>query len=429
MTMKHNAIPGADDIAREVLPNGIVVLARENFSNQSVVITGTLEVGSVFEGRDKAGLAGFVGSALMRGTKSRDFDMLHETLESLGASLSIGGNTHTTGFGGKALAEDLPTLLALLSDALRNPAFPPDQIERLRGEFLTSLKIRQQNTRAVAGDTFRRLAYPSEHPYSVSSADELKALPAISLDEMAEFHSRYFGPRGMILVVVGAVKAQDAIRQVGDIFGDWQNPDQPPPPSLPDAPPPPDVLQEFKVLPGKSQADVIIGWPGPSRYAPDFQAANLANSILGEFGMMGRLGQNVREKQGLAYTASSRLRGGRGQGAWTASAGVNPQHVRRAVASMLDEIKRMTSELVSEEELADNKANFTGRLPLSLESNEGVAGSILNMETYQLGLDYLRNYADMINAITREDILQAAQHYMSPAAYALAVAGPEIKDE
>ncbi|PJF33884.1 MAG: insulinase family protein, partial [Candidatus Thermofonsia Clade 1 bacterium] len=127
--------------------------------------------------------------------------------------------------------------------------------------------------------------------------------------------------------------------------------------------------------------DIVIGWIGPSRFAPDFQAANLANNILGVFGMMGRLGATVREAQGLAYYAYSTVRGGHGPTPWTAAAGVNPKNVQRAIASILNEIQRLTSELVSEEELADNKANFTGSLPLSLETNEGVAAAILNMET------------------------------------------------
>jgi zinc protease len=112
---------------------------------------------------------------------------------------------------------------------------------------------------------------------------------------------------------------------------------------------------------------------------------------------------------------------------WNISAGVNPTNVRQAVDSILAEVDRMTKELVSEDDLADNKANFIGRLPLNLESNEGVAASILNMETYKLGLDYLINYSEMINAISREAVLAAAQKYLAPQAYALAIAGPEIE--
>ena len=106
--------------------------------------------------------------------------------------------------------------------------------------------------------------------------------------------------------------------------------------------------------------------------------------------MMGRLGNTVREEQGLAYYSYSRVSGGMGPGPWQLVAGVNPDKVHQAVTSMVAEVERIVSEPITDEELADNKANFTGRLPLTLETNEGVAGSILNMETYQLGLDYMR---------------------------------------
>ncbi len=422
------SLPSSADILRVVLPNGITVLTRENFVNQSVVISGSLAVGSLLEPDGKDGLADFVASALMRGTRSRDFDALHESLESIGASLSVSGGTHSTGFGGKALAEDLGVLLGILSDVLRNPAFPPDQTERLRGEMLTGLKIQAQDTRSVAFDNFRRLAYPPEHPYSRSMFAIAQSLPRLTLDDLSAFHTQHYGPNSMIVVIVGAVKAEEAVRLVAEHFGDWHNSAQPPMPSVPDVPLLPEPRQTFKPVPGKTQSDIVIGWAGPSRFAPDFHAANLANNILGVFGMMGRLGKNVREDQGLAYYAYSVVHGGRGPSPWTASAGVNPKNVRRAVQSILSEVERLTSELVSEEELADSKANFTGSLPLTLETNEGVAAVMLSMETYQLGLDYLLHYTETINAITREDVLKAAQKYLSAKAYALSIAGPEVGD-
>lgn len=428
-TARRNTLPGADDVARVVLPNGIVILARENFTSQSVVISGSVVVGSVFEDAATAGLAAMVASSLMRGTRSRDFDAIHETLEGLGASLGIGGGVHSTSFGGKALAEDLSTLLDLLSAALREPTFPVDQVERLRGEVLTSLKIRQQDTRSVANDAFRKLAYPESHPYNRSASGEIETISALSIDQMRAFHRDHFGPRGLIIVVVGAVSTTDAIQQVTDIFGGWENPAQPAIPKLEDVPALAAPQQSFRVVAGKTQSDLVIGWPGPSRFAADFQAANLANNVLGVFGMMGRLGKTVREEQGLAYYCGSRVGGGPGPSPWQVSAGINPANVQLAIDSTLREVERLTTELISEADLEDNKANFIGRLPLTMESNEGVASTILNMETYQLGLDYIRNYATLINAISREEVLAAAQKYLHPAAYALAVAGPEISDK
>ncbi|HLY28811.1 MAG TPA: pitrilysin family protein, partial [Aggregatilineales bacterium] len=360
MTTKSNspavsAIPGSNDIAREVLPNGLIVLARENFASPSVIINGLIQVGSIFETPDSAGLANIVASALMRGTKTRDFDTLHETLESLGASLGIGGGVHTTSFSGKALAEDLRTLLELLSDALRNAAFPADQVERLRGEIQTYLKIRSQDTRSVASDAFRTLAYPSIHPYSHNLYGEPETVARLSLSELIGFHEQNFGPRGMILVIVGAVKTADAINLVRAAFEDWQNPTQPIPPTLPPTPRLNEIRQQAIVVPGKTQSDIVLGWPGPARAELDFQAANLANNILGVFGMMGRLGKTVREDQGLAYYCGSRLTGGIGPGPWQVTAGVNPANVQVAIDSIVAEVNRIVDSPVSDEELADNK--------------------------------------------------------------------------
>jgi len=422
----HDALPGADDIARTVLPNGIVVLVRENHNARSVVLTGSINAGSLYERPEQAGLASFLASALLRGTHSRDFSTIHEMLESNGASLSISGGRHTAGFGGKSLAEDLPMLLDLLADALRNPALPNEQVERLRGQIVTGIKIREQDTRYVAGHMFRQLVYPPEHPYSRQTDGQIETISAIARDHLADFHRRHYGPRGMLVVVVGAVDTADVLRWVEEQFGDWENPDQPETPVLPDVPVPDEVRAQTQVMSGKSQSDIVLGFPGPSRLTDGWQAANLANSILGVFGMYGRIGAEVREKRGLAYYSFSRLDGGLGPGSWRVVAGVNPENVDQAVGVIVDELRRITSTRVTDEELADNKANFVGRLPLQLESNEGVAASILTMERYGLGLNYLREYAGVIQAVTVDDILAAARRYLDPNAYALAVAGPEL---
>lgn len=426
MTPHNEALPGPDDITRRELPNGIVVLVRENHHAQSVILTGSLNAGSLFEVPDTLGLASFTAASLLRGTQNRDFASIHEMLESSGASLYISGGVHTTGFSGKSLAEDLPMLVDLLADALRYPAFPERQVERLRGEIITGLKIREQDTRYVAGRTFRELTYPPEHPYSRQTSGRIETVTAIKREQLVDFRREKFGPNGMIVIIVGAVETEAAIRLVEDKLGDWQNPAQPTLPELPEVPPITSVLAQTMTMPGKSQSDIVLGVQGPSRFAEDWQAANLANNILGVFGMYGRIGAEVREKRGLAYYSFSRIDGGMGPGPWRLSAGVNPSNINQAIESMLGEVERITSEPVSEDELADNKANFTGRLPLQLETNEGVAGAILTMERYQLGLDYLRNYAAVIDAITAEEILAAAQRYLNPACYALAVAGPEL---
>ncbi len=140
--------------------------------------------------------------------------------------------------------------------------------------------------------------------------------------------------------------------------------------------------------------------------------------------MMGRIGEAVREKAGLAYYAYSSLSGGMGPGPWSVSAGVDPQNVDRVIDLVRTEIARFIAEPVSAEELSDSKTNFIGRLPLALESNAGVAGALLNLERYDLGLDYYQRYADLINAVTPEKAMRVAQRYLHPDRLGIAVAGP-----
>lgn len=416
------AVPGPDDITRVVLRNGIVVLTRENFTSPSVVVDGLLFGGALWEPAEKAGLANFHCAVLMRGTQHHRFDELYELIESNGASLEFSSGGHTYRFGSKSLAEDLPLMLNLAAEALREPTFPEEHVEKVRGQILTALRLREYDTRSMANLTFHELAYP-DHPYSRSVSGYVETVTAITRDDLVAFH-RNLGPQGMIVVVVGAVKAEEAVRLVEAAFGDWENPHQAAPPQAPPAPRLAEVREKFIPIPGKTQADLVLGYPGPARHAPDYEAARMANSILGVFGLYGRLGDSVRQEEGLAYYSYSSLSGGLGPGPWRVVAGVAPQNVERAVALIRREIRRLVDEPVSEEELADNKSFFKGHLVLSLETNEGVAGSLLSMEMYHLGLDYLRRYHDIVDAITVQDVQNAAAHYLDPDVYALGMAGP-----
>jgi zinc protease len=420
--LNSHSLPGPDDITRRILPNGITVLARPNFSSLSVVINGNLSAGSIFEPDEKLGLADFTALALMRGTAQRDFQQLYEALESNGASLGIDGGTHTAGFYGHALAEDIDLLIGTLAEALRQPAFPYDQVERLRAQLLTGLAIRAQDTAEVASLTFDELVYAG-HPYSRPEEGNPDTVRSITREDLVTFHKVHYGPRGMVISIVGAIDPERAIDSVSRFLGDWENPAQPEPPALPPLQALNEMVTRQMHIPGKSEADIVMGVAGPPRRSPDFLAASLGNSILGQFGMFGRIGESVRERAGLAYHASSSLSGGIGPGPWLVIAGVDPQNLEKAINLVRQEIARFVTDPVTSEELADSQANFIGRLPLSLETNGGVSAALLNLERYGLGLDYYRRYPNLIAAVTPAEILETARHYLHPDRLAIASAG------
>jgi zinc protease len=423
MNKSRSSLPGKDDITRSPLANGLILLSRANFNSPSVVISGYIQAGSLFDPDEKLGLADFTASAMMRGSAQRDLQQIYDALESCGASLSFSAGAHTAGFSGRSLAEDLSLLLNTLAEVVRQPSFPGEQVEKLRAQLLTGLAIRAQDTAGMAALTFDQIVF-ANHPYGRPEDGYPETIQAIRGEDLADFHHRFYGPRGMVIAIVGAVEPQEAAEQVQRALGDWDNPQQPDAPPLPPLTPLQETVTRRVDIPGKFQSDLVIGVSGPARRDPEYLPVSLGNSVLGQFGLMGRIGDVVREKSGLAYYAYSSLNAGVGPGSWEISAGVNPDNVAKACDLIRGEIARFVEKGVTVEELSDSQANFVGRLPLSMESNAGVAGALLNIERFELGLDYYRRFADLVRAVTPNEVLQAARKYFHPERLAIAIAGP-----
>jgi len=289
--------------------------------------------------------------------------------------------------------------------------------------MLTALAIRAQDTSAMSALLFDQIVYAG-HPYERPEEGFPETIQALQQEDLVSFYRRTFGPKGMVVVIVGAVEPEEALSAVEDVFSDWKNPDQEHIPEIPQA----HAIQSPKMktlsIPGKTQADIVMGSLAPDRLSPDYFALRLGNNILGEFGMMGRIGHRVREEAGLAYYAYSSLSVSKGPGAWEMIAGVNPSNIDQTIALMTKVIKDFTAAPVAEEELSDTKSYFLGRMPLLLESNSGVAISLMNMEHFKLGMNYFLEYPPKIRAITAQDILQSSRKYLDPNRLATAIAGP-----
>lgn len=410
---------------RQVLPNGMVALVQRNPASTTVSVRGEVRVGAVHESAEKNGLAVFTGAALIRGTQRRTFQQIVAETEERGCSVNAGGGLHSSGFGGRALAEDLPLILDILAEMLREPVFPSQEIERLRGQFLMNLRESEQETRTQASRALRAMLYPPEHPYSRLSSGTMATVERISRDDLAAFHGNYH-PAAATIAIVGDVEPRAVVELLEQSFGAWEPAGQPPTMQLPAATVLEGAQRRDIAMTGKSQSDVILAVHGLARTNPDFYAASVANMILGRLGMGGRLGDNVREQQGLAYSCGSSLEADTGAGPWAALAGVNPTDIEKAIAAMLHEIGQFAADGPTDEELSDARDYMTGSLVLGLETNDGIAGTLLGIERYNLGLDYIRRYPDMIRAMSAAQIVDVARKYLSTENYALVTAGPAV---
>lgn len=422
-TIIRSSFPSPEDVLQVKLANGITVLARSNFNSPSISMGGYLPAGAIFETDEKLGLADFVASSLMRGTQRRSFDAIYNELESTGASMGFDSGVFNASFGGRALVEDLPLLLKLLAESLQMPTFPKDEIERLRAQLLTGLALRAQDTADMADMLFEKMLY-GDHPYSRPGDGTVETIRAITRKDMEKFHRLHFGPRGMVIAIVGGINPKKAVEAVERALGRWQVPGRAEAPLLPPLKPVRKAMKRHHPIAGKSQSDLIVGVLAPKRKDPDYMAASLGNSVLGQFGMMGRIGEVVREKSGLAYYAYSSLNTGIGPGSWEVAAGVNPANLKKALGLIETELRRFVKHGVTRDELADSQANYIGRLPLSLESNSGVVSALLNIHRYDLGMDYYQRYEGMVRSVTRANVLEVARKYIDPDRLIIATSGP-----
>ena len=419
----QNHLPNARTIQRFQLQNGITVLSYSNMESKSLTIIGMLDSGSAWDQPDKLGTANFTASMLMRGNEQLSFQEINNKLESVGANLSFSAGTKNTWFQGRSLVKDFPMLLSLVFGNLTKPVFPEEYISRLRNQLLTSLLIRDQDTQERAAMEFDKVLYKN-HPYGIPVDGYPDSIARIKREDLIKHHNTYH-PHNAILAISGALPFQEIETLVRTLFEQWNPASEISEPVYPKVEPLPTQTRVHIPIEGKSQSDIQMGTLGPSRISPDYYAAFLGNHVLGQFGLYGRIGKSVRNKAGLAYYAFSGLNALPDTGSWEFNAGVNPANVDKTIALIIEEIVRYLDEPLEDEELENSKSHLIGRLPMSLESNAGIANALLSIERFNLGLDYFQNYAERIQSITPAQILEASRRYLDPQKLVIISAGAE----
>jgi zinc protease len=423
MEKLNNNILGPETISSFSLENGITVLSYSNFNSASVYIIGILNGGGNNDPVDKIGLAHFTASLLSRGTNNLSFADFHDQLESAGANLVFSCGSQHAWFRGKALAEDSELLFRLASDSLQNPTFGSEYIERMRNQLTAGLSIRDQNTSEVASMLQDKYLFPN-HPYGKPIDGYVETIGSITRLDIDQFHKKYYSPSEMTIVVVGAIENQKIHSLVEKYFSSWKTPPNPKVNQKLIPSPPDKLIRKHKYLEGKSQVDLLMGCFGPTRTSPDYLPIYLGNNILGQFGLMGRIGKVVRSKSGLAYYATSSVSAWLDVGSWEFSAGVNPENLEKVIKLIRKEIDRFIKSPVKVDELENSKSHLIGRMPMALESNAGLATAILTMHRFKLGFKYYQEYATRINNITADQILLSAKKYLHPDHLVITSAGP-----
>ena len=412
---------------RALLPNGAVAIAQQNVAAPAVAIHLVFSAGSFHDPRTLPGLAYLTSLVIDRGTGRHSADALAEELDDRGVSLRVSVSRHAFGISCICLAEDFVDLLALVGDIVRDPVFPEVEIEKRRSEANTALRQDADSTATRSVEALMTLLYGGAHPYASPARGSLASLQAIGREDIVDFHSRLIVPSALRVVVAGDVDPDMAIAEVRRLFSDWEGPA-----TTPDIVPPPESLAGRRVttipMPGKAQTDISYGFTSIRRLDPRYYSYWLLNNVLGEFGLGGRLADNIRERQGMAYYAFSSLDGTVGEGPLVVRAGVDPNNVRRTIDAIDGEVRALAENGPTVEELEESREALIGSIPRMLETNEAIADFLQTAEFFGLGLDYDRRLPDLLGQVTLDEVRQAARELLREGDAAIAIAGPHEAD-
>ncbi len=428
-TDRNTALPGPHNILRKQFPNGVTVLVHENPRSGTAALCGSLCAGTAAEPPDKTGLAAFVSASLTAGTRSRDGAEISGTLEGIGAVLSFEADPYAVRFRGKCLGEDLPGLLKLLKEALAEPVFPEPYLEYLRRGALAGYCPDTGDIEDVHRLQFRKFLWGEDHPCGRPYVGTDEVIRSITREDLLAHHRRFFGPKNLILALAGSFRGQEVLDRCGELFGSWEKAQEEPDEDLlfPE-PERHDCFMRQHVISSRTETSILLGTFGPAECDPDILAAGLGNSILGGFGMMGRLGRAVRTERGLAYSVFSSLSSGRKCGTWTAEAQVDPKNLAEAGDLILEELDRFSEEPVSLRELEDARSLWVGSLPLRFRTNAGMAEALHDLAFYRREPDHYLRLPGQLAAVTPETVLEAARKWIGPSHLVILTSGPDTED-
>ncbi len=405
---------------REVLPNGMVLLHEQRSALPIVRVVLAIRAGSIAEPAEKAGLANLTADLLNEGTKRRSSKEISGDIEFVGGELSTAGGADYITVTLSVLKKDVDLGFDLLSDIILNPVFSEDEIKRKKAVIISSIMQQKEEPGIVASKAFKKAVF-GIHPYGRPVEGTEESLNAITRRDIVDFHGEYYVPNNAILSVVGDITKEELRQLLDRYFKGWERKDVPEKP-LP-VPAPLSAPEIIKIDKDLTQANIILGHLGIGRENPDFYAVSVMNYILGGGGFASRLMDNIRDNKGLSYDVHSFFSANKYGGSFQAGLQTKNRTANTAISEILKEMDRIRTKQVTDKELSDAKSYLTGSFPLRIDSNSKIASFLIGVEFYNLGLDFVDKYKQLIESVTKDDVLRVAKKYLDTKAYVLVVVG------
>ncbi len=409
------------DVNKVTLNNGIKLFLLEDHELPIINVSAMIRTGSIFEPADKIGLASICGEVMRTGgTETRTGDQIDEQLESIAAAVETSIDTDSGSAYMSVLKEDVDAGLEILADVLRNPAFPEDKIELSKIKHRSMIARRNDQPGSIARREYYKLIYGPDSVYARHT--EYATIDNISRDDLVDFHRKFFYPNNIRLAVCGDFDTEQIVKKVEKAFAGWEQ-------KVIILPAVGDFKYEYKSTVNLvrkddiNQSNIFLGHIGGLMSDPDYFALVLMNRVLGR-GFTSRLFRNVRSRMGLAYSVIGVYSANYNYpGVFYVGSQTKSEATVKAIEAMEQEIKKITEEEVTDEELEIARESFLNSFVFNFDTKGEIINRILVYDYYDYPEDFLMKMKENIEEVTKQDILQVAQKHLKPESVQVIVVG------
>lgn len=391
-------------------PGGLVAwLVREPAIPLIAVEFAFRGAGAALDPEGRQGLANFASGLFDEGAGDLDSQAFQTKLDELAIKLDFSADRDELSGSMQTLVKHKDEAFRLLGLALTQPRFDPEAVERIRGQILTRLARDLEDPATIANRTWFDRAFEG-HPYHKPVWGYPETVKAISAQDLRDYARSKLSRDALVIAVVGDITAEELGPLLDGAFALPAKGDA----SREIAETAPRNLGRLEVIRRPTpQSAVAFGLPGLKRSDPDWYAAYVMNYVLGGGGFSSRLMEELREKRGLTYGIYTTLYPLERAGVWLGGVATQNARVGEALEVLRATLRRFAEEGPTEQELADAKTYINGSFPLSLTGSSRIARLLLSIQREDLGIDYLERREQLMNAVTREDVMRAARRLLS----------------
>jgi len=405
------------------LDNGTRIIVQEHHEVPVFAVRIGMLGGLLAETPEDNGISNFASEMLTRGTSTRDRETFARDVESLAGDISGFSGRNSIGLSAGFLSSQFEPGMDLVLDALLDPVFDPDEVEKARRELLLAIKNRKDNSAQLAFDLTYETMYPS-HPYGMDTLGTADSVSAITSDDLRSFYRRQLNPSRLVISVVGDVDTNAVVDRISKRLARKLNFESGP--FEVQAAPPISKVQHAHLDSDRRQEHIVIAYPGVSLESPDRFPLSMLDTILSRQG--GRLFYQLRDVEGLAYTVTAFSSEGLARGIFGAYIATDPDNTTKAIDGLLAEFERIRSADVGADELERAQRYLLGSHEINLQTNGAMAEEMMFNELYGLGYTEGQDYAEHIKAVKIGDVRRVAESYLRPEVRTEVTVGPPNGD-